>query len=61
MCLRLSPKLSFTQGSTLGFHSGDFGTPNHSLVRSHSQRADLFTVKREGGEWSLGVCVSRVS
>lgn len=56
------PKLSFTQGSTLGFHSGDFQTCNYSLVRSHSrQRADLFTAEREGGEWSPGVCVSWLS
>lgn len=43
------PKLSFTQGSTLGFHSGDFQTCNYSLVRSHSLLEDLFTVQRGWG------------
>lgn len=32
------PKLSFTQGSTPGFHCGDFQACNYSLVRSHRHR-----------------------
>lgn len=58
MCLHLSQNSPLPRGPPWDSILVTFKTRNYSLVCSHSQCVALFTVRREGGEWSLGVCVS---